>query len=42
MSCGQPCWNCGEPIPAGRHNLSPMIRVFCSEACRIAFPTVVR
>jgi len=37
MSCGQPCWNCQEPIPPARHNLSPVKQVFCSDECERAF-----
>lgn len=37
MSCGMPCWYCDKPIPESRHALSPMERVFCSDACRDQF-----
>lgn len=37
MSCGQPCWTCGEPIPESRHRLSILKRVFCSDKCEAGF-----
>ena len=37
MSCGQPCWFCGDPIPAERHKLNIILRMFCSDNCRESF-----
>src|SRR5215469_996083 len=39
VSCGMPCWYCDQPVPAGRHRLDEMQRVFCSDDCDITFRT---
>jgi hypothetical protein len=37
MSCGMPCWTCGQPIPPDRHRLPEIQRVFCGDTCRANF-----